>query len=237
MGALATGSAAAIGTGATDGIRADRNLSVELAEDANAALGLEATDSSYTQNSMLNIDFSGGVNNNGTTSARPGFTIENNFDKPLYVEIWNEAANSDITDGGVDVQFVATDDANAQLFPDETVLFDRDETVQQITDQPGTSRDPATIPNTGQGNINDSWGGQTGFTGTSKGKSETNDPQYLRLEVGASVDVIVRIVANDASSYDTVFDGTVEIRAFENESETYISNGPAADVGSGPKSE
>jgi len=43
LGALATGSAAAMGTGAFSSVRAERTISVETAGDVNAYLGLDAS--------------------------------------------------------------------------------------------------------------------------------------------------------------------------------------------------
>ena len=59
LGALSAGGAAALGTGAFSSVEAERDVSVELADDANAYLALEAT-SDYAEaneDGMLELDF------------------------------------------------------------------------------------------------------------------------------------------------------------------------------------
>lgn len=68
LGALSTGSAAALGTGAFSSVEAERSVSVSLAEDANAYLALEST-SEYTtteSDGTLKLDFGQEVSGNGT---------------------------------------------------------------------------------------------------------------------------------------------------------------------------
>ena len=58
-GALATGSAAALGTGAFNVARVDRGINVEMVDDSDAYLGLEETDGEYTDvdDGVLSVEF------------------------------------------------------------------------------------------------------------------------------------------------------------------------------------
>jgi hypothetical protein len=81
LGALATGSAAAMGTGAFTQTNATREISVEVSGDGSAYLGLE-TNSSYgeyaeTTDGELTIDLSG-VSQDAEAIFNGLFTIENN---------------------------------------------------------------------------------------------------------------------------------------------------------------
>lgn len=226
MGSLTAGGAAALGTGATESFQTERSLSVAVTGDANAYLGLDAdSDSVFVNNSSpLSIDFSGnsgyggsGVSDNGTSESRPGFELSNQHEETLYVEANNPAADSDITDGGVDVQLIACPDADGFVGTNgnKAVLFDRQNTVQKVSPN-GSSVDPASIPQKTGGSV------VRGIIGSKRGPSATqDDPRYLELESGESVDVIVRVIAHDAG--DVTIDGTLEIEAFTEESDTTLS--------------
>lgn len=64
MGALASGTAAAVGTGAFSFVRAERDITVNVVDDSNAYLGLEST-SAYADNTgdELALNFAGGTDN------------------------------------------------------------------------------------------------------------------------------------------------------------------------------
>jgi len=65
-GALATGTAAAVGTGAFNVARVDRGINVETVGDSDAYLGFEETDGDYTEvdgDGILSVDF--GDNDHG----------------------------------------------------------------------------------------------------------------------------------------------------------------------------
>jgi hypothetical protein len=76
VGALATGSAAAVGTGAFTSVSANRTMNVDIADDSNAFLGLEAGDSGLVVETgdtlQINLDGTGadgsGVNMDAVTT-------------------------------------------------------------------------------------------------------------------------------------------------------------------------
>jgi len=84
-GALATGSAAAMGTGAFSAVEADRTATVNVAGDGDAYLGISG-DSDYTtgggSNDTLEVDFAGngngsGLNANATSEFTDLLTVSN----------------------------------------------------------------------------------------------------------------------------------------------------------------
>ncbi|WP_281194872.1 hypothetical protein [Halorubrum sp. F4] len=87
LGALATGSAAAMGTGAFTSVEAERGVSVNTAGDANAYLGLSSDNDFVTNNNgdQLSIDLGGpgngkgglGFNRNAATVVPEVFKITN----------------------------------------------------------------------------------------------------------------------------------------------------------------
>ncbi|OSO90463.1 hypothetical protein B9H04_17020 [Halorubrum ezzemoulense DSM 17463] len=98
LGALASGSAAAVGTGAFTSVSANRVVSVDVSDDQNAYLQLRPSkyaDFTTTDgNGVLEMDFSGvngqtgdGVNANATTGFGPELTIRNNGTAPARVVI------------------------------------------------------------------------------------------------------------------------------------------------------
>ncbi|WP_050032896.1 hypothetical protein [Halorubrum halophilum] len=104
LGALATGSAAAMGTGAFTSVSADRQVDVQVAEDANAFLGLDNSsdpnDAYFDTGSdeyAVNFNDSGnsgsGVNPNANTVAKEVFKITNQGTQSVEVSL--EANNSD----------------------------------------------------------------------------------------------------------------------------------------------
>lgn len=101
-GALASGSAAAVGTGAFTSVSADRNVSVGLAGDDNALLEIAPSDgknAAYaTQDGdtlEINIDDTNdvdgaGLNDDARTIIRDVFKIRNSGTQDVYVFIENE---------------------------------------------------------------------------------------------------------------------------------------------------
>ena len=90
LGALASGSAAAVGTGAFSSAQANRTLDVEVAGDANAYLAIEegpntdvAEDVVTKSSGTVSLDFDGnnteasGLNQNATTEFTNILTVEN----------------------------------------------------------------------------------------------------------------------------------------------------------------
>ena len=98
-GALATGSAAAVGSGAFSSVEADRDVSVEVANDADAYLGLEGLDNAnanqYVSSSggTLEIDIAGsgnsgtGVNQDAVTEFNELFTVSNQGTQDVFFYI------------------------------------------------------------------------------------------------------------------------------------------------------
>ena len=127
LGALAAGSATAMGTGAFTSVSADRNVSVAVADDADALLAIEPTDGANADyadgsgNSLeINIDDSTALDDNGVsgdglnddarTIIRDIFKIRNQGTQDVYVFIENE----DIPDGvGVFSDFPANVESGA----------------------------------------------------------------------------------------------------------------------------
>ena len=106
-GALATGSAAAMGTGAFTAVGADRNVALEVAGDGDAYLGIESNDTEgYVEqgsDGTVSFDFTGngegdGVNNNANTRFERVVTFTNNGTEPiaLYLDDGN-SSNPDIS--------------------------------------------------------------------------------------------------------------------------------------------
>jgi len=223
-GSLAAGGAAVVGSGAVDSTQAERSVEVDVEGDAGAAyLQLDASDdSAFVNNSSpLSIDFAqdsghggSGVNNDGTTEARPGFEMKNQHSETMYIEANNPAASDLSGGGGIDLQLLAVKDANGFVGGSDNpvYLFDRSSRAQGFS--PPNSRDPRSIrqkPGGGiQRNINGAQG--PGYGGT--------DPVYLELGPGEALDVIVRVVARNASPGDDDIDGNIQIEAFDSESNT-----------------
>ena len=95
LGALASGSAAAVGTGAFTSVEASRDVTVSLASDSNAFLQLEALDSNVAEQSdgTLALDFSGdnsignGLNPDATTNFLDVFKIGNQGQNDVAVRV------------------------------------------------------------------------------------------------------------------------------------------------------
>ena len=108
LGALATGSAAAIGTGAFTSVEADRDIAVDIADDADAFLGMEpiasSPNSAYADvdDGVIELDLSDsnddhdsafngtGVNKNATTNILDIFKITNQGTQKVYVSYDSE---------------------------------------------------------------------------------------------------------------------------------------------------
>jgi hypothetical protein len=239
MGSAAAGSAAVMGSGAFESVQAERTVNVNVTGDAGAYLRLDANDNSefVNNNSPLSFDFSqslqgggSGVNNDGTTEARPGFTMENQFENTMHIEAHNPLADSDLSDGGFDFQLIAARDATKGVgyrlddgFLNKGVVFDRTEPIEIVggktdADNPATISPTPGDSTSGKGLQGSLWSGNP----SGPGKIGDN-PRYITLEPGQSVDVIVRVVANDADVGEVA--GEVQFEAFEEESSTSISEG------------
>lgn len=205
-GSLTAGGAAAMGTGAVDTISTDRDLAVDVAGDASAYLGLDPGNSQFVtvddNQNVIGLDFASdanggsGVNNEGSTEARPAFTLENNSDEELYALVSNPLKNNDITGtatnntgfagdvtvpAGLDVQFAASTTV-PQFNSNEVGLIDR-AGAPQSSDNFGAPSDPRTIAlDAGQYSAYN-------FV-------ELDDTGYVRIPSGESVPVTVRVVTD-----------------------------------------
>jgi hypothetical protein len=110
MGSLAAGGAAAMGTGAFSTV-AERSMAVDVVGEANAYVGINPnTGSEYVETSSpMEIDLASDADNGGSglapesdTLIAPAFTLANQSDETIYVEIYNPLANGDISTPGQD---------------------------------------------------------------------------------------------------------------------------------------
>lgn len=114
LGALAAGGAAGLGTGAFDSVEADRDVSVELADDANAYLGLES-ESEYAigdTDGTIELDFTG---DNPTTEGGEHFNLQGITTIEEVFSVQNLGAQDD-----VEVEF----DPESVTISDATAFFD-----------------------------------------------------------------------------------------------------------------
>lgn len=205
LGALATGSAAAVGTGAVTSVRADRGFKVDVAGDENAYVGLTGnTDSAFVNHSddTLSLDFASDSGNGGkgvnigVTEARPAFEIKNQSTEKLYIQLENPLSNNDLTTSasgraksesqvtvpaGIDFQFIAVPKGDANGLPGDVGVIGRNSTP---TTGPGFGS------TTGQKTIR-KHPGATGY-------SWIRNAGYVALDPGESVDVIARVVASES---------------------------------------
>ncbi|RLM49674.1 DUF1102 domain-containing protein [Halorubrum sp. Atlit-28R] len=109
LGAAATGTSAAVGTGAFTSVSADRGVSVSVADDSDALLAFETANSGpnsqYTETTggTLSIDISGsndniagggeGINQNATTIIRDMFDIRNQGTQPVFAYVEDSPDN------------------------------------------------------------------------------------------------------------------------------------------------
>ncbi|WP_144050405.1 hypothetical protein [Halorubrum persicum] len=100
LGALATGSAAAMGTGAFSSVRAERAINVSTAGDSGAYLGLDASTSVYAKETgdTLELQFDGsnsnqngnGLNANADTTFTNVMRIENNGTNTVRLQLGDD---------------------------------------------------------------------------------------------------------------------------------------------------
>ena len=244
MGSMAAGGAAAIGTGAVETISTDRELSVDVAGDGAAFLGLDPNpDSQFvvtdSNQNIIGLDLSGaaasgaGVNNEGSTEVRPAFTLENNSSRELYVGILNTLRNNDIsssqtnTDGfsrgsgttvpaGLDVQFAASTTAPG-FNSGEVGLIGRDSTPAG-GDNFGTPSDPSTFALQAGASFPYNF-------------LEIEDTGYVRIPSGESVPITMRAVTDNFDVVnDSVPDTRFLVNATTSESSIGLSNNITSEI-------
>lgn len=125
------GAGAAVGTGAFSSVEADRSVSVEIADDADAYLAIEPVNEAYAQSAdgvvELNFDDDGGadgsgLNPNATSRFDDVFSIENRGGNDVGVGI--EIGD---TDEDVDLDFIAQIPTDESLISDAPVLLESGE--------------------------------------------------------------------------------------------------------------
>ena len=128
LGALASGSAAAVGTGAFTSVEADRQVDVQVASDAQAYLSLSNSSSSNNEyfaqsGTEYAVDFSStnaggsGVNPNADTIAKSVFTIENQGTQEVTVSL--SSTDMGVEDQGTEVSTPSSPGINVSLDDDD----------------------------------------------------------------------------------------------------------------------
>ena len=120
LGALATGSAAAMGTSAFSFVRADRDITVDVVDDEDAYLGLEATSEYARQDGdTLELHFAGGAGD-GSELDQNGDGLNENADS-RFDDVF-KLTNSGTQDARISFQ----NGDGIDSFPDEVVWYHSD---------------------------------------------------------------------------------------------------------------
>lgn len=111
LGTLAAGAGVIGGSGAFDQVQAERDFTVGVADDSAALLKLEANGGSEiattsgsgtaNNNSVLDIDLDGELNDRAITIFEDAFTITNNGDEAVNVSVNPTSGGSDVSDPGL----------------------------------------------------------------------------------------------------------------------------------------
>ncbi|WP_336038248.1 hypothetical protein [Halobacterium yunchengense] len=126
VGSLAAASAAAMGTGAFTSVSANRSLSVEVADDADALLGIDDIDDSAnseyvtTEGNTVSIDISSaeggtGLNDEATTTIDDLLKITNQGTQDVYVWAENLPSEPRVALGVQDSSDIENDGEGAGL--------------------------------------------------------------------------------------------------------------------------
>lgn len=221
LGALATGTAAAVGTGAVTNTRAQREFSATVAGEGSANLGIQPNSSSdfVTNTGPVAVDFSGnqnsngGLNQNGVTEVRPAFSLTNNFSDDLYVEINNPLKNNDISSSQTNNLAAATNGSNSVTVPaglDVQFIAATDEVVE------GSGSNSSQADLIDRSSQPQSFGGPDGGNdfgeqvspasiktqldsfraGGNRVRFGDGDAGYIKITPGNQVDVIARAIVN-----------------------------------------
>jgi hypothetical protein len=262
-GSVAAGSAAILGTGATDSVQANRDVQLDVAGDSDAILKVDAKESNFVDvddaTGVVSFDFSGdgsdhsGVNNDAVTAARPALTLKNQGDQTLYTEIWNPFRNGDIDSqqkntrgtsqvtmpAGLDFQFIAVPTGKANGFrgsgPAEAALIDRDDGPETPDNFNPSAGSFGDVPSNVY--IIGDPSKQNNFAGAAAQLSKDGRQGHIPLDPGESVDVIARLVADgvDLSSTQIPTGGPVYLEAFSDSAQTTFDqvDGSNTDLGIG----
>lgn len=217
-GSIVTGTAAALGTGATDAYTTNRDATTEVATSSDLKIEPNTTSDFVQSSSTMSVTFDD-LENDAYAEARPAFTVANNTDETLYVEMDNPFADSDLSDGGVDLQFIAVNNPDQATAP---VLFDRTTPVDgSVVESKKDFVNPYRLQQSAGSGILRNIKGASG-PGYSGG-----DPQHIELGSGQTFEVIARAIALDAENVDT--GGTVTVEAFDDPAATNLP-GPSTRV-------
>jgi len=185
VGSLAAGAAAVTGTGAFTSVQAERSVSVNVASDPNAYLGLNPIGdrASTDADGELKLDFSTsstgsqGLNQNARTAFTDLFQIRNQGDNPVYVGVGLK--ESDV--------YETTSQSNSKPH-----LFDYNELSGFVYAEESGSG-PGLSFNGGNGNMHIDSGGRVDVSFGSNGVSDpASNPRILYA--GESVNVDLSIV-------------------------------------------
>jgi hypothetical protein len=186
LGALATGSAAAVGTGAFTSVSAERTVDVAVATDQNSYLSLEPIgDRAVSDNGQLKLDFDGsstgasGLNPDSRTAFTDLFQIRNQGENPVYVGVGTQ--QSDV--------YESTSQSNAQPH-----LFDYANLSGFVYAEESGSG-PGLSFNGGNGNMQIDSGGRVDVSFNSNGVDDpASNPRILYA--GESINVDLSIIVD-----------------------------------------
>jgi hypothetical protein len=193
LGALATGSAAAMGTGAFTSVSAERTVDVAVATDENSYLSLTPIDERATTNNgqlKLDLDSSStgaeGLNPNSRTAFTDLFQIRNQGDNPVYVGVGTK--QSDV--------YESTEQENA-----EPHLFDYSNLGGFVYAEESGSG-PGLSFNGGNGNMQIDSGNRVDVSFDSNGVDDPADNPRI-LYAGESINVDLSVVVDGNPSLDS----------------------------------
>lgn len=138
LGALASGSAAAMGTGAFTSVEAERGMNVAVADDANAYLALSKTDNPNSQDYVTTSNGQIKLNLDGSDNGGSGFNknAETRIDDIIRV------SNQGTQTVNVWVTLDDGDDTDSDTFDDDTLYFyPRDSTETALNNGDGDADD------------------------------------------------------------------------------------------------
>ncbi|WP_143421155.1 hypothetical protein [Halorubrum ezzemoulense] len=237
IGALASGSAAAVGTGAFSSTAANRTVSVSVAGDQSAYLGLEPGDSphAYTSGDELVLDFDGsevdgeGLNTNAYTKFNDLFTIRNNGGSTTA--IWLDDDGDPYVNNGASPTFANnlnidlwrvfwsfSEDSQPDFYANSEVGYKKWNNPTQTAPAPGRTTD--TLGNALEGGIDDDAVLAPVNIDTNKSNSIFNRTAQhpAVLTPGDSIKINVQFNLNDIDP-STVEDvsGSVALNAFSHD--------------------
>lgn len=237
LGALATGSTAAIGTGALSVTQSGTAQVTVSSSNSLAEVDANTSSDYITDTNPVTIDISNngnGVPEMSNTVIQPAFTVSNTSSEKLYAEILNPFANTDMTTAGgaagtgvgdkaiagVDVQFIATT-AGTEISASpnrNAALIGRDELPNGNPlgagfDDPGSNA---------QFFLQGSGFSLSNSDRTSLQNSGKTQAGYLEIDPAQSFDVIYQIAAQSPGDVDLSED--FEISVTNDESDMNLSN-------------